>query len=150
MRGAWIALAVVGIILMTKKTNEAPKGIRNNNAGNIEYNKNVNWVGQIGDDGRFIVFSAPEYGIRAIARIISTYRTKHGINTIHGIINRWAPPVENDTGSYVNSVSQKTGIPPNQPLHDAQIPAIIAAIIHHENGQSPYDLAFIKYGVSLA
>ena len=150
MRGAWIALAVVGLIIMTKRTNDAPRGIRNNNAGNIEFNESVNWVGQVGDDGRFIIFEAPEYGIRAIARILKTYRNKYSINTIDGIITRWAPPIENDTQAYIASVANRTGIPAHQPLQDAQIPDVIAAIIHHENGQSPYDLAFIQYGVSLA
>lgn len=150
MRGAYIALAAFGLMLMTRKTNNLPRGIRNNNAGNIEFNPKTQWVGQVGDDGRFVIFDVPEHGIRAIARIITTYRKRHDINTIHGIINRWAPPVENDTLAYVESVANQTGIPAHQPLHDAQIPELIAAIIHHENGQSPYELAFIEYGVSLA
>ena len=128
----------------------APRGIRNNNPGNIDFNSRVNWIGQLGDDGRFIVFDTPQHGIRAIARILKTYRTKYDINSINGIISRWAPPVENDTQSYVNSVSKRVGLLPNAPVDDLHIPDIIDAIIYHENGQQPYTTAMIYQGVALA
>ena len=141
-------------------TTSAPRGIRNNNPGNIRENQRVDydWVGEslVDSDLDFEEFSMPVYGIRAIARILKTYRTKYGINTIAGIISKWAPPTgdsgefENDTQSYINSVSKRVGLLPNAPVDDLHIPDIIDAIIYHENGQQPYTTAMIYQGVALA
>ena len=50
-----------------------PRGIRNNNPGNIEHN-GTNWQGMDNPphDGRFIRFVTPQYGIRAMARVLTT------------------------------------------------------------------------------
>jgi len=56
------------------------------------------------DESDFVVFESPEMGIRAAAKILQAYEESHGINTLEGIINRWAPPSENDTGGYVQAV----------------------------------------------
>ncbi len=55
---------------------------------------------------RFCVFRSPEWGIRALVKIIQTYERKYSLDTVRGIINRWAPPVENDTGSYISQVAK--------------------------------------------
>ena len=71
-----------------------PRGIRNHNPGNLE--KGDPWQGLADDqsaDPRFAVFEAPEWGIRAIARLLITYRDKHGVNTVNGVVNRWAAAV---------------------------------------------------------
>ncbi|MBF4328050.1 structural protein P5, partial [Vibrio anguillarum] len=84
------------------------RGIRNNNPANIEDN-GTPWRGRMGNDGRFIIFDSPVNGIRALARILNTYKVKHGLNTIEGIINRFAPPVENDTNSYIAHAEKVVG-----------------------------------------
>lgn len=130
------------------KLNKDVRGIRNNNPGNIESGKD-NWQGAVGDDGRFIIFESPEYGVRAMARILKSY-DRRGINTISEIISTWAPPFENDTQSYINSVSGRVGIDKNQPVTVEQYPEIIAAIIKHENGKQPYSAGVIRQGVDMA
>ncbi len=53
---------------------------------------------------------------------------------------RWAPPKENDTGSYVRAVSRQLGVLPGQAVgvHDAEtIRVLVVAIIRHENGLQP-------------
>lgn len=131
-----------------------PRGVRNNNPGNIEYN-GTQWKGLDSppSDGRFARFVEPVYGIRALARVLETYYRKHGINTIRGVINRWAPSTENDTGSYIEHVAEEVGASPDAPLNLTK-PAVrvplIAAIIEHENGQQPYATALIKRGVKMA
>lgn len=131
-------------------SNYKQRGIRNNNPGNIDYNPKTNWVGQLGSDGRFIKFDKPESGIRALYRTLMTYRNTHKLTTIAGIINRWAPPVENNTTSYVNAVSKAVGKAANAPLDLADYPALIKAIIKHENGVQPYPDATIIAGILLA
>ena len=120
-----------------------PRGIRNNNPGNIEANA-ISWQGKIGDDGRFIKFDKMENGVRALTILISNYYYRHGLKTIRGMIDRYAPPVENNTTSYVNHVAAKVGIDPDQPIQQIEphIKDIVDAIIYHENGReiADYDL----------
>lgn len=118
-----------------------PRGIRNNNPGNIEWGDP--WQGLDDSakaktqDPRFAVFKDQAMGIRAIARTLITYQDKHGIKTIEDAINRWAPPVENDTVSYSTHVAKLAGVAPNQ-IVDFQnykiLRAITEGIIRHENG----------------
>ncbi|EPH3077048.1 hypothetical protein [Citrobacter freundii] len=129
------------------------RGIRNNNPGNLEYSKTNPWVGQTGDDGRFAKFETPEHGIRALGRNLLSYQ-RQGIDTVNDIINRWAPPSDNNnTDAYIQAVCAQLGVTPDQPL-DASNPdtlkALCAAIIHHENGSQPYSDQQLSTGVSAA
>ncbi|UVJ44848.1 structural protein [Pseudomonas sp. LS1212] len=136
-----------------------PRGIRNNNPGNIDYNSNNKWHGQLPYDpsveSRFAVFDTPQNGIRAMAKLLLVYQDKHGLNTVDGIISRWAPSNENATGAYIRAVksqiSQATGQSEKINLHNPQVLAImVAAIIHHENGDMPYSSDVIYAGVNMA
>lgn len=127
-----------------------PRGIRNNNPGNIE-RSGVTWKGMAQDqsrDPRFIVFSAPEYGIRAMARVLKNYLAQ-GYDTVQEVINRWAPPIENDTGAYVRAVAARVGVSPTTPINASHLPMLIEAIIQHENGQQPYSPDIIARGIQL-
>lgn len=125
-----------------------PRGIRNNNPGNIEDN-GTQWRGYNGNDGRYVIFEHYEYGIRAMNRILNTYASKYGLRTIRGIISRWAPPSENLTSSYINAVSQRLSVGPDVELTGEHRAELIAAIIHHENGQQPYTEESIARGIAL-
>ncbi len=128
------------------------RGLRNNNPGNLE-NNGIDWDGlsRSQTDSRFYQFDDPVYGIRAMNKIIKTYRNKYGFNTISQLINRWAPPNENDTQSYIKSVAKRVGVEPEQKINFEDYAFEISqAIIKHENGLQPYDDATIKNGVSLA
>ena len=61
----------------------------------------------------FCVFKAPEWGFRAMAKILLTYAEAHFVKTIAEAITRWAPPSENDTAAYIARVCELTGIGPN-------------------------------------
>lgn len=130
-----------------------PRGIRNNNPGNIRKSGDA-WQGlaDIQPDTEFFSFADPVYGIRALAKILRNYRDRYGLNTVQGIINRWAPPVENNTGAYVRMVANKVGVAPTEQLTwDAgQMRRLVSAIIQHENGQNPYSMATIADGISRA
>lgn len=127
-----------------------PRGIRNNNPGNIRHGDQ--WVGMSENqtDPDYVQFISPEYGIRAMARVLKTYRNSYGLNTIAEIVSRWAPPSENDTQSYIKSVAQRLAVNPDQPINDFHTPLLIAAIIQHENGQQPYSEETIAMGVAMA
>lgn len=130
---------------------DAPRGIRNNNPGNIE--KGDAWQGLADDqsqDERFAVFTDPVWGIRALAKTLLTYRNNYGIRTPRQIISRWAPSTENDTGSYVAHVAAAAGIGADEPVTDDRLPAVVAAIIKHENGVQPYPADLIAAGIARA
>lgn len=133
-----------------------PRGIRNNNPGNIDYNRANKWKGQLGLEvgtpkPRFARFDTPENGIRAIAKLLLGYHRK-GFTTVAAMINRWAPPVENDTGSYAHAVAKRLGVKPDQPitLDYKTLVIFVTAIIMHENGMQPYSVDQIWTGVTRA
>ena len=136
------------------------RGVRNNNPGNIDYNKANDWHGQIGleikvgkSTPRFARFDTPENGIRALGKLLLTYQRRHGLKTIEQIISRWAPSVENNTRLYIDAVAKAM-----QTAADADIDLgsvgmlrpMVEAIIRHENGYNPYMHGEIDEGVRRA
>lgn len=129
-----------------------PRGIRNNNPGNIELGSD-RWQGLSDSqtDGRFAQFDAPEYGIRAMAKVLSNYQSKHGLNTPRQMISRWAPSNENDVGSYAASVAKRSGLDPDRPIDLSRDgAALIEAMIQHENGQQPFSREQVLKGIEMA
>ena len=135
-------------------TTQKPRGIRNNNPGNIRRNSDP-WQGMAKDqaDREFFTFKSAIYGIRALARLLITYQDKYGLCTIEGIITRWAPAIENNTASYIQAVARNTGFSALQTLdmqHFEHLQPIVKAIIQHENGQQPYSDVEITKALVLA
>lgn len=133
------------------------RGIRNNNPGNIDYNPTNNWQGQLKVDKtiepRFCRFDTPENGIRALGKLLQNYQSKYGLTTVAGIINRWAPSVENNTRAYVLSVEKSIGSIPGATitLKDARtLGLFIKAIIRHENSNYEYPESVLAEGVRRA
>lgn len=139
-----------------------PRGIRHNNPGNIR-RSNAAWAGLAANqtDPSFVVFTSPEYGIRALARILLNYQSHYALDTTETLIQRWAPPNENLTDAYVNAVSAAVGARPDDHIDFRHNPAIlrsfVVAIIAHENGSPQrfgrsewYDHATIDRGLAMA
>lgn len=138
------------------------RGLRNNNPGNIKYD-GTPWEGLASppSDGTFAIFTDPTFGIRALGKILSNYIAIDGVApTITGLISRWAPPSENDTARYIADVATSIGVDPNATLNlsptlndgspNPTLPALVEAIIQHENGLQPYSAATIQTGLALA
>ncbi len=118
-----------------------PRGIRNNNPGNIRLS-GAKWQGQIPlqPDPDFVVFSAPLYGLRALMKLLLTYHIKYGLDTVESIINRFAPPHENATDNYIRMMSRALGVRRTDRIDLTKKPALTclaAAIVVHENGHPP-------------
>lgn len=118
----------------------APRGIRNNNPGNIEDGPFAQKMpGYAGSDGRFAKFEQPQQGMTAMDSLLASYGSR-GINTVGGVINRWAPPTDNNpTSAYASTVAKGMGIDPNAriDLSDPSIRAKLAPLIgKFENGQA--------------
>ncbi len=117
-----------------------PRGIRNNNPGNIRLTSKK-WFGQKNQqtDRDFVEYETPLHGLRALMKVLLAYYFKHGLKDIQSIINRWAPPHENATDAYIYQVCRRLSKKRNDSL-DLCDPALLVslskAIVLHENGPS--------------
>lgn len=136
---------------MSKNNSKVARGIRNNNAGNIRYNARNDWLGQIGNDGAFVIFDKPEHGIRALSILLKNYNEIHGLNTVQAIISKYAPSNENNTKAYIKHVAKKLNVREDEHISVRdKLSELIAAIITHENGYNPYSTATITDGIKLS
>ena len=128
-------------------------GIRSNNPLNIRYNPANKWIGQSEPNNGFCTFASPVDGIRAAAILIQNHYDKRGAASIRAIVSIWAPAQENDVGSYVESVCQRSGFADDDVLdfHTYEhVRPVLAAMIWHENGSQPYTAAQIDAGLARA
>ncbi|KMJ44160.1 structural protein [Xenorhabdus khoisanae] len=128
------------------------RGIRNHNPGNIRHGDKWQGLREIQTDKSFCQFVAPEYGIRAILKILRNYERKYGLNTIRQIISRWAPPNENNTEAYIAYVCKVVGVPSSVVIDVENVnimSKLVKAIIQMENGQQPYSDAVITRAFEL-
>ena len=131
----------------------AARGIRNNNPGNIRHGEKWEGLSDKQTDSSFCIFVSPEYGIRALAKVLLTYYKKYQLNTVKKIISRYAPPNENETESYIKSVANQLGVASDEVIDlssVAVLAVLLRAIIRHENGEQPYSDEQILKGIHLA
>jgi Glycine zipper len=134
-----------------------PRGIRNNNPLNLSY-----VPGQVGlrtdtpSDGRFGVYQTMASGIAADAHQLQKYG-QQGTNTLSSVVNKWAPPSENNVKAYMATVEKLTGFSANQKLNlndPATLQKLIGAMSQMENGSAKGTLsnsdltAGVKYALS--
>lgn len=114
------------------------RGIDNCNPGNIRLSK-VFYRGEVqpSQDTAFKQFSSMEWGYRAMFVLLDTYARRYGLNTIRGMISRYAPPSENNTEAYIAAVCEWTGIAADEVLdtrsRQDMVP-IVVAMSRIENG----------------
>lgn len=139
-------------LLLLKKM-KISRGLRNNNPLNIRRNA-TKWEGLSKEqsDNSFFCFIAPEWGYRAAIITLRNYCRKHRQRTLRAWIERWAPPVENDTEAYIKCVCRRTGFSEAfEPDIDnkEQMISIVAAMSFMENGAEAV-LSQIERGWELA
>jgi hypothetical protein len=119
-----------------------PRGIRNNNPGNVRRGRQ-HWLGEVDElngvhDAEFVQCSAPVYGLRIPAVILLHYGAA-GIKTPRAIVSRWAPPVENDTEAYIKAVTKALGCADDTKIDlrdPSKMNAVLKVLVQHEN-QTP-------------
>ena len=131
---------------------QLPRGLRNCNPGNIRITKDK-WQGlrEKQTDKQFFQFTEMKWGYRALIRTLQNYRRIHGCKTIADFINRWAPPVENNTSGYIQRVCAEMQVPTMfEPdvSDEATMCAFAAAISRVENGV-PANMEDVKAGWEL-
>ena len=120
------------------RNNNLPRGLRNNNPGNIRRNSDVFQGEKTSSDREFKQFKSMAYGYRAIFKILSNYYRNYKLDTIRKMIGRWAPENENNTKAYIKAVSDYAGTPADDPIYvndREQMIRIVAGMSKVENGR---------------
>lgn len=141
---------------------DSVRAVRNSNPGNLDRSTSNKWQGLADPhemtpeqraEKRFCVFKAPKWGFRAMAVLLINYQDKHELHTISGVINRWAPPSENDTTAYISHVCRLTGFSAAEFLnfhkYEDSFP-VIKAIATHECGGWFFQDRDLTAGLTLA
>ena len=142
-------------------------GQRTNNPFNVRASSSNDWQGA--DDslseGGYQGFSDSDDGIRAADRILNNYggkQFKEGsenfdlygdrVNTLREAISMYAPSSENPTENYIDFISDKTGIDPDQSidLTDSGIRALIMSPMATFESNSTYSPEEISDAISRA
>ncbi|MBI6486100.1 structural protein [Proteus mirabilis] len=117
------------------------RGERNNNPGNIRHGSKWQGLSPQQTDKDFCQFVSTEYGIRAIYVLMRTYEKKYGLCSIREIINRYAPPKENNTEGYIQRVAKELNVSTEDCVSVSKKEVAIAlatAIVGVELGYQPY------------
>lgn len=98
-----------------------------------------------GSTTQFQTFGSDEEGIRRMAQQLLLYENRDKLNTIAGIVSKYAPANENDTKAYIKSVAARTGFGATEKidLNDKNVLAsVMSAMLRQEDGKK--NAAFSK------
>jgi hypothetical protein len=122
-----------------------PRGIRNNNPGNINYG---DWARQhgatgveAGPGGRFATFGNAQAGLDALADLLALKGTWRAASTPWPPLSPSTRRARTTTTAYVASVAARLGVDPNahlDPRNLQQMTGLIDSIVRVENGKNPY------------
>ena len=129
-------------------------GVENKNPLNIRYENNNPWNGELtgkkGDDRGFCVFSHAYYGYRAAGYIILNDYAYENARTLSAIINKWAPPSENNTTEYIRRLCAMTGFSPDTIITRKNIAKMFHFQTFIESGADvDYPISYIQRGINL-
>lgn len=136
----------------TSGSSSLPRGVRNNNPGNLNYVGQDGATLESGSNARFAKFSSMEAGVAALAKQLQRYASR-GINSIRSIVNKYAPAGDgNNTVAYMQALARSVGVGVDTQLNLAdtsQLTALIKGITSHENGAGYVSDDQIRAGVRL-
>lgn len=129
-----------------------PRGIRNNNPGNLNYAGQAGATLEGGEGGRFAVFESMQHGVAALYKQLQLY-FKRGINTLSSIVKTYAPASDNNNvDAYISALTKATGKGANEVLDSgdtATIARLMKGIVDHENGKGYISSSDIMGGIQL-
>lgn len=81
--------------------NKFTRGVANCNPANIRHGSR--WIGLAVEqnDKQFCTFKDMVFGVRALLVLLRTYKYKYDCVTLREVINKFAPPCENNTYGYM-------------------------------------------------
>lgn len=129
-----------------------PRGVRNNNPGNLNFANQAGATKESGENGRFAVFGSMQEGAAALYRQLQLYM-KRGTNTLSGIVNKYAPAGDNNNvGAYISALMKATGKGANEAIDSGDtgtIARLMKGIVDHENGKGYVSASDIMGGIQL-
>jgi hypothetical protein len=129
--------------------NVDPRGLRNCNPGNLRAVVGQRWLGEADSDpDGFCRFSRPYFGIRAMARTLSVYASRDGIDTLNELVERYAALNARSVVSYAAFLAERLRAGRDEILDiPCELRLLIPAMIEFENGCQPYSLALIARAI---
>lgn len=109
---------------------------RNNNPGNIRAGAFADNHDAVGEADGFAVFGSYSAGLLALEALITG--PSYSLLSIYDAVARYAPPIENDTSAYRDSLANQTGLDRSRTigsLSSSEINSVLAAIQRHEGWQ---------------
>ncbi|QHC34173.1 structural protein [Komagataeibacter xylinus] len=129
-----------------------PRGIRNNNPGNLNYAHQPGAHLETGvSNPRFAAFPTMADGIQALRTQLLRY-AERGLTTVASIISVYAPATENATSAYIAGLCRQMGVQPDTvlDLHDpATMARLICGITTIENGAGHLGLVQIDQALGI-
>lgn len=118
----------------------------NKNPLNVKFREADPWEGQVGyDEFGHAVFDEWEYGIRAAALVLRSYAVIHEIDTVEGIVKRFA---EGNQESYIAFLCDRLGVSPADSIDViARMPELLRAMSRFESGMDLPDRYFAPYDI---
>jgi hypothetical protein len=118
----------------------------NKNPLNVKFREADPWEGQVGyDEFGHAVFDEWEYGIRAAALVLRSYAVIHEIDTVEGIVKRFA---EGNQESYIDFLCGRLGVSPADSIDViARMPELLRAMSRFESGMDLPDRYFAPYDI---
>lgn len=116
----------------SRSSKKGGSGVTDNNVGNMR---------PPGKSEGFQQFGSVEEGLAAIDKQLKIYSERDGLNTVRGIVSKWAPSNENNTEALIKAMSARTGFKSDDKL-DMSNPAtrmiISSAIAIQEKGPGAF------------
>lgn len=148
--GDAISGAVGSLVDSVSNLINGPRGIRNNNPGNV-VRSNIRWQGSLPPDqvpqpppaglgipfdSTFEQMDTPANGVRMIGHVLVS-KAARGLTSVDQIIRDYSLT---DQDAYVAHVAAALGVDPSEVIDvQSSLPTIAAAIIQQENGTQPYN-----------
>ena len=108
---------------------------RNNNPGNIRDGKFTCRYGAIGAAGGFAIFPDYKTGFDCLITLLKTQSYQK--LSLEQVINKYAPPIENDTNAYINSIEKQLNISRKTLLIEIKSVFLLAKAIEKHEGYKP-------------
>jgi len=116
-----------------------PKGVRNNNPGNLRF---ANQTGAVKTADNFARFDTYDQGVSALDNQLLLYYTGKSRaagniprTTIREIITLYAPGSENQTSSYISTVASRMELDPDETIPINRLPNLREEIVRVELGE---------------
>lgn len=129
------------------KAKDATLSVQNKNPLNVKALSGSDmWVGQIGKDVHgHAIFSTWEHGMRAGAIVLKNYHKKHGIETVEGIVRRFA---EGNQADYIRFLCERLHVKPDEKIDIIRRMAeILRAMARFESGENLPERLFVAYDI---